>query len=152
MGLFLLNRGKGDYVSRIMRDRWGYGLMVLKDHLFNRVADDGKIHRVSYVDTEEFEAGSGPTVPGPTVPGFTDGDFSAQKDRIRSKQMTMSNPDNVHADSKAFDMKKEIGDSIAAGYKDLSRGLKIRVLKELLEKLKAEGEERRAEKIGVKRK
>ena len=41
--------------------------------------------------------------------------------------------------------------SIEKGYADLSRGTKIRALKEIMEKLEQEGEERRAMTMKIKR-
>ena len=116
-------------------------------HFFRKVWDDGQVSRISHVDTEEFEKSS-----SPTVPGFSKGDFDAQEDRIRSEKMILKDPENVHVDDKGFEMKKEITESISRGYDDLSRGMKIRILNEILSDLKREGEERRAETMSVRRK
>ena len=108
--------------------------------------DDGMIQRISQIDTSEFTKNN-----GPTVPGFKQQDFNDQENRIRTDNMGMSNGlDLTH--TPAGVMKEDIAKSIEEGYSDLSRGTKIRVLKELMEQLGAEGEERRAMTIKVRRK
>lgn len=90
------------------------------------------IIRCSSIDTEEYE----------------NGQISTEKPEVKTKPMGFS--DKLKS-TPAGMMKKELEESIEKGYENLSRGLKIRVLKELLEKYKEEGEQERKKIIGVRR-
>ena len=116
-------------------------------HSFRCSWDDGTVHRIGgSIDTEEFSKGS-----GPTVPGFSIDDFDNQRDRIRTNKMGIGSNIGEISITPASMMKKDIESAIDKGYKDLDRGVKIRVLKELMEQFKHEGEDLRQSSRGVKR-
>ena len=116
-------------------------------HGFRRSWEDGTVQRIGGIDTEEFSKGN-----GPTIPGFNDQDLSDQEDRIRSQNMGMKSPVDHLKSTPAGMMRKDIEESIERGYESLSRGTKIRVLKELMEKYQHEGEDIRQATRSVKRK
>ena len=98
-------------------------------YVLHRISDSGKVQRI---ETEEYQKGN--------LPSSEDLDIGEMGFSFDLK------------DTPAAILKKDLEDSIERGYGDLSRGTKIRVLKEITKRLEFEGEERRQAEKGVHRK
>ena len=119
------------------------GLMdqdLTSDGMVKRVTDSG-----DFIDTSLYSQDQ-----SPTVPGFTDQDFKDQSERIKTTNVGMSQG-KTEVNDQAYSMKKDIEESLEKGYDALSRGTKIRILDELIKKLKLEGEETRQASMSVRR-
>jgi len=113
------------------------------------LTSDGTVKRVTdsgdFIDTSLYSQDQ-----SPTVPGFTDQDFKDQSERIKTTNVGMSQG-KTEVNDQAYSMKKDIEESLEKGYDALSRGTKIRILDELIKKLKLEGEETRQASMSVRR-